>query len=102
MAVLFGLKIAWNIFTPVVLTRRALSAATNETSGISMAPLVEIALLLILLIFSAISSGEAWFNHPAKILLWGIVAIVGSYVLCGVLIHVLGKLVSLRKKSQFK
>ncbi len=101
-AVLFGLKIAWNIFTPIVLARRSLSASTDKPSGVSLVPLVEIVLMLLLILLSALSSGTAWFNHPMQVLLWGSVTIVGSHILCAILIFALGWLVPKLQKRKAK
>jgi len=100
VAVLFGLKIAWNIFTPVVLARRSLSATTDKPTGISMAPFVEVVLLLVLILLSAFSGGSAWFHRPMQVALWGAMAIVGSYVLFAVLGVFLGWLVAEIKKRR--
>lgn len=103
VAVLLGLKIVWNILTPFELFRRALSSSPDaKPSGISMAPFVEIILLLVLIIFSALSSGSAWYNRPLKIALWGIVAIVSSYILLVILTYVLAWFATQFKKRQPK
>ena len=100
VAVLFGLKIIWNIFTPVVLARRSLLATTDKPTGISMAPFVEVVLLVVLILLSALSNGSAWFNHPLQVALWGGVIIVGSYVLFVVFGIGLGWLVAQIKKRR--
>ena len=81
VAVLFGLKIIWNIFTPVILARRLLLATADKPTGISMAPFVEVVLLVVLILLSTFSNGSAWFYHPLQVALWGGVIIVGSYIL---------------------
>jgi len=100
VAVLFGMKIIWNILTPIVLARRSLLATTEKPSGISMAPFVEIVLLLLLILLSALSDGAAWFHHPTQVALWGGGIIVGSYVLFVVLGIGLGWVVAQIKKRR--
>jgi hypothetical protein len=102
VGVLFCSKIVWNIFTPIVLARRSLSVTSDKPSGVSMAPLVEIILLLILCLLAAFSSGTAWFNRPMQVLLWGSIAIVVSHVLCGLLAYVLGWLILQIRKRKAK
>jgi hypothetical protein len=85
VAILFGLKIVWNIFTPIVLAWRLFFSTTDKTTGISMAPVTEVVLLLVLILLSVFSGGTAWFHRPIQVALWGVVTIVGSYILCAVL-----------------
>ena len=100
VGVLFEMKIVWNIFTPIVLARRSLRAPTEKPTGISMAPFVEIALLLLLILVSALSDGSAWFNHPTQVALWGGMTILGSYILFVVLGIGSGFLVAQIKKRR--
>lgn len=97
---LFGLKIVWNIFTPIVLARRSLAEATGQKSGISMAPFVEVILLILLIILSALSDRSAWFHHPKQVALWGLVVVIGSYVCFVVLGICLGWVVAQIKKRR--
>lgn len=80
VACLFRCKIVWNILVPVALAHRYLRATSDMTSGISMAPFVEIVLLFGLVIISAFSDGSAWFNRPIEVALLGILGIVASYL----------------------
>lgn len=100
VAAIFGLKILWNVFTPFVLARRTLLSAGDKPIGISMAPFVEVALLLLLIVLSALSAGSAWFNRPKEVALWGVVVIVSSYVLFVVLGICLGWLVAQIQKRR--
>ena len=88
VGLLFILKLIWNALTPIELGRRALQSNDDSPSGISMAPLVEIGLLIFLIVLAAISKGTAWYNRPVQVALWGTIAILTSYalfVLLGVL-----------------
>lgn len=77
----FGCKLVWNTLVAVALARRYLRATSDRTSGISMAPFVEMVLLFVLIILVAFSDGSAWFNRPIEVALLGIMAIVVSYVI---------------------
>ena len=100
VAILFGLKIAWNIFTPIALAWGAFKNRESKTGGVSLMPFVEIVLLLVLILLSALSHGSAWFHRPPQVALWGVVAIVGSYVLLVTLGFCFGWLVVQIKKRR--
>lgn len=97
---LFGLKILWNILTPFSLARGLLKDCAKKTGGVTLMPFVEIALLIILIVFSAFSGNSAWFYRPLQVAFWGGVIIVGSYILFIVLGISLGWLVSQIKKRR--
>jgi hypothetical protein len=79
VVVLFFLKILWNILTPFVFLNRSF-ANSSKTTGISMAPLVEVGLWLLLILISFLTDGSNWLNSPKKVVIWGIATILGSYV----------------------
>jgi hypothetical protein len=95
---LFGLKIVWNVLTPFALALRALKTS-GKAKGISMVPFVEIGLLLLLFLLSAITNGTGLLHEPKMAALWGACAVVGSYVLFAVLGMIFGWLVSMLKQS---
>jgi len=97
-AFLFGVKIVWNITLTAALAWKEFRPTPYNRSGISIMPYVEFALLVVLVLLSAISSGSAWFNHPMQVASWGSMAIVGSYILSVVLGLPFGLLLSLIKK----
>jgi hypothetical protein len=101
VAGLFGLKIIWNVLTPFALALRALKSS-GKTKGISMAPLVEIGLLLLLIFLSAITNGTGLLHQPKIIALWGAFAVLGSYFLFIVLGITLGWLVAVIQKRRNK
>jgi hypothetical protein len=76
VAILFGLYIAWTVLVPFEKAWRAWKY--DDRSGFSFLP-VEVILLPLLILLSALSSGEAWYNHPLQVALWGIVAVVFMY-----------------------
>jgi len=97
---LFTLKVLWNILTPCALAWELFKRGGNKTRSMTMMPFVEIALLLMMILLSALSDGTAWFNHPTQVAVWGGVIIVGSYVLFVVLGVALGWLVAQIKKRR--
>lgn len=98
---LFLLKIVWNILTPYVLGRRLYLTEKDETSRISMAPFVEVFLLVSAILLSSFTTGASWLYSPKNIALAGVSLIALSYihfVIAGVAI---GWLVSrLRKQKE--
>jgi hypothetical protein len=77
---LFCLKIAWNLLTPYVLATRMLSAEAKRARGISLAPGVEVVLLVLALIGAFVARGTSSFQSPTRIATWGVLMIVASYV----------------------
>jgi hypothetical protein len=100
LAGLFFLKIAWNILTPFVLARRSLVATSGKPVGISMVPIVEISLWLLLVFFSFFSDGSDWLHSPKKVAVWGVATIIGSYIIFLILGFVLGRIVACLKKHR--
>jgi hypothetical protein len=75
VGMLFTLKIAWNIAMPYLLAKQALRSGSGDPVGTSMMPMVEIALLAILLALSALANG------PTRMVAgYGVGAIAGSYI----------------------
>jgi Kef-type K+ transport system membrane component KefB len=95
---LFLLKILWNVLTPFVLARRLYLTTSEQPASISMAPFVEIALWLLLLLTSFFSDDSNWLNSPNNIALWGICTIIGSYIVFAILGFLLGWFVRQLKK----
>ena len=77
---LFLLKILWNLSTPYVLAMEPLKPDAERTRGISLMPWVEVTLLLLASVVSCIANETSSFQHPKSIAIWGVAAIVGSYV----------------------
>ncbi len=77
---LFSLKIFWNLLIPYLLAWRVLQSESQYTNRISMATLVEIALLLACLGVASVASGSTWFHSPKHLAVWGLIAIVISYL----------------------
>lgn len=48
--------------------------------GISFSPEIEILLLLVVMVISLFSTGDAWVNSPLKVLMMGSAVIVGFYI----------------------
>jgi len=90
VAILFGLYLVWLALTPFALAWRAWKY--DDRSSFSFIPFVEMVLLPVLILLSALSSGTAWYNHPLQVALWGILAVVCAYGCFTVLVIVLGNL----------
>jgi hypothetical protein len=54
---MFFLKLLWNVLTPFVLAWRGLTGSAKNSGGISMCPFIEIALWLLLIVFSIVIDG---------------------------------------------
>ncbi len=73
VAVLFGLKLAWNVSLPLW---------SRPKRGVSLHPLVELVLLAVLTVLVGIA-GMTWWGLPALLVgVYGVFAIIGSYGLC--------------------
>ncbi len=84
IALLFFLKLLWNMLTPYVANRalrKFQQQGGAKPGGISMALIVEIVLLFLLVVISLFAGDGWWWPHTMMILLYGGCAIVGSYVL---------------------
>lgn len=78
---IFCLKIIWNLGVPYeLLRRRFYKSPKKQGGGISMMIFVEIFLLVVAIVLSAIAQGDSWMHSPKKVALWGGIALVGSYV----------------------
>jgi hypothetical protein len=86
-------KIVWNVGTPFALASRALKTFGEAKGGISLCPQMEIGLLLLFVLLSAITNGTGLLHEPKMVALWGACAVVGSYVLMAVLGIILGSLI---------
>lgn len=79
VAVLFCLKLLWNIAIPYALAARAFKSKPGQANGISLIPFVEIVLLLAAVVLSAFRS-LAWPWSSAGVAFIGMAMIVASYV----------------------
>jgi len=77
VAIFFGLYLAVIVLTPFELIWRGWRHGDN--SGFSFTPVVEMILIPLLILLSALSSGSAWYNHPLQVALWGFVAVIFAY-----------------------
>jgi Kef-type K+ transport system membrane component KefB len=80
-----ALKLIWNLGVPFVLLKRLRENPESQISGISMATVVEIALLLVAIGLSAMVTGESWVNRPLAVAGWGVTAIVFTYIHLGII-----------------
>lgn len=76
---LFLAKIAWNMIMPFVLGRRLYLTNDERTGGISMAPLVEVLLLVLAFVLSFFAKGTTWLHSPTHVGVGGLAVIVFSY-----------------------
>jgi hypothetical protein len=95
---LLVLKIGWNFFTPYVLGLRALRANDEKKSGISMAPAVEIVLLLAAWGGAFLVPEPLRWLSPRSVILWGMALVFTSYLHLVVAGALVGCLVSKYKK----
>jgi hypothetical protein len=82
LLVLWGLlcaKLCWNVMKPFALRHRSDRLGLPE--GISLVPVVEAALLVALVIASALSTGERWWNSSLWTAGAGLDSIILSYLL---------------------
>ena len=93
---LFMAKILWNLLLPLV-ARRIIQSPENK-SGISLCTQIEVIWWLLLCFFSAVSSGQAWFNNPKLVALAGAIAIVGSNLILFEMLALIHWVVRLVKK----
>ena len=100
-AILFGLKLVWNVGVPIELVLRQLKTPV-KSGGISIMPAVEVVLLLLLTLLSAVSTGEGWIHSPKRVMVWGACAILASYALAYLVGMLLGWLVILLRRRQNK
>lgn len=77
VALLFSAKILWNLTVPYALAAKAYRG--SWTGGISLMPMVEIALLLVALVLSFVRR-RPWPWSVEGVALLGAVMVVGSYV----------------------
>ena len=77
VAILFGLYLVSIVLAPISL--KIDQRYFNGPSNRSFTPFVELVLLPVLILLSALSSGTAWYNHPLQVALWGIVAVIFAY-----------------------
>jgi len=89
LAVVFCVKLLWNVLTPIELAIRSLSTKTKSAST-SMVTFVEVGLLLVIIALAAISSGSEWYHRPLKVAMFGSILIVLSYALLIIFGFVLG------------
>jgi hypothetical protein len=81
---LLCLKLLWNVVVPFELASRPVG------SGVSLMPYLEVALWFMAVAASVLASGTSWLHRPANVAVWGLVAIVGSYVALFVIGFLLG------------
>lgn len=74
---LFCMKVSWNLLVPYLLAVRSYTGK-SESAGISLVPMLEIALLLVAVGASALMD-RAWPLDPGGVALLGATAIVASY-----------------------
>ena len=79
VAVLFSIKITWNLAVPYALAARALRGDRSQSKGISLMPFVEIVLLLAALVLSLIRC-SAWPWSAGGVIFIGMSMVIGSYV----------------------
>ena len=96
VAILFGLYLVWLVLTPFALAWRVWRY--DDRSSFSFLP-VEVILLPLLILLSALSSGSAWYNHPLQVALWGFVAIIFAYAGFVVMAFVVEGVLYLLKKK---
>jgi hypothetical protein len=94
---LLSMKLLWNILTPIAVIQRHKaweSTGGQKPGAISMAPIVEIALVVVLTATSSITDrGLFGFNYP-RVLLAGVFAIISSYLLA----FLLGALINMARR----
>jgi hypothetical protein len=80
LAAIFCLKIVWNLGVPYELLRRRLKADTGAVQGISLAPALETAVLILIVVLSAVSTGDSWIETTSNVVTWGLILVAGSYL----------------------
>lgn len=88
LAVLFLLKMIWNVGTPYVILRRQSVSGDRRPKSISMHPFVDLMLLVVACVLG-ILSGQDGVYRPSRVALAGITLIVASYSHLGIvfLVH---------------
>lgn len=84
---IFLLKLVWNVWVPYVAERRLRrwkDQGGEAPAAISMAPLVEIFLWVLLVIFSLFIGEDSGLPNTAGVLIYGFLAIVVSYVFAAI------------------
>lgn len=77
---LFFAKILWNLGVPYALAAQAFRANREDNErGISLMPIVDVALLVLLLILSFLRDAPRPWN-PGGVALFGTILFVGSYI----------------------
>lgn len=99
---LLGLKLLWNALTPVALAWEVMRGKRVKSSGISMALIVEILLFPLLILLSWLGGGGTghWYSDTRDVVLWGLGAIVGSYLIFYILGMLSGWWLSMVKKRR--
>ncbi len=88
---LFCLKLLWNVLTPYVVER----GLFRSSGSVSMMPIVEVGLWVLMILISVFSHEDWWLFHTASVFLYGAGAIIASYVLA----IMVGRLVLRRKRG---
>jgi hypothetical protein len=98
---LAGLKVGWNLLIPYALGMEAIKKKQPKTGAISLAPAVEIILLLAAWGCSFVVSESSQWISPGQLLLWGGSFVVISYIHLIIAGIAVGWLVSvINKRSQ--
>lgn len=86
-----GAKLLWNVSVPILLWKRiSRDEAEAYTSGVSLAPIIEVFLLVLLAIVSWMAPGASGFDTVLSTVLAGLAATAISYLLMVLLGVVLG------------
>jgi hypothetical protein len=83
--ILFFMKLAWNALLPIFLLLRFYQMRKKEggeAGAVSMAPFLEIAILIILAAIAAYDSANRW--SVVEVLGYGICAVLASFGLCAI------------------
>jgi|LakMenE18May11ns_1017448.scaffolds.fasta_scaffold9834933_2 ACR3 family arsenite efflux pump ArsB len=75
-----ALKVIWNFGVPYALLRLPINDQSGKKSGISPMLEIEIIIMILAIILSWLSDGESFVNKPNQILLYGVPAILLSYL----------------------
>jgi hypothetical protein len=97
---IFSLKILWNLIVPHELAWRGYKSDKNKSSGLSLMPYLEIGLLLLVVLISAIAGKSDKLFNPKGLAVWGCVAIVVSYVHLVIAGMIVGWIVSILKHNR--